>query len=236
MRKLIFLLLLLPSIALAGFLVDGVTDPASVDGVATPASVDGVASDYCLSEYDPSPTDDASRYFSRYSGEEYMGMIYNPDSNQCICAVDFMLGERAGTFDANDDFYMRIFLLDGANALDDYTSPLGTSAKIDGDDWNTNNVMISTTSSGNITFSPCVNVSSGSSYALVLFLDNDGNPNDSPEYDETNYHFWRYDDEANVAHGDTIQEGWCHWDPDDGTISGTPDNDDLMDIIVYTEQ
>lgn len=48
MRNLIFLFLflLVPCIAFAGFSVDGVTDPASVDGVTNPASVDGVTSDY----------------------------------------------------------------------------------------------------------------------------------------------------------------------------------------------
>lgn len=47
MKKLVFLLLLIPVIAFAGFKVDGVTNPAKVDGVALPAKVDGVTSNYC---------------------------------------------------------------------------------------------------------------------------------------------------------------------------------------------
>ena len=46
MKKLIFLILLISSVAFAGFQVDGVTDPAKVDGVTEPAGVDGVASSY----------------------------------------------------------------------------------------------------------------------------------------------------------------------------------------------
>lgn len=46
MIRLIALILLLPSLAWAGFSVSGITDPASVAGIAEPASVAGIDSDY----------------------------------------------------------------------------------------------------------------------------------------------------------------------------------------------
>lgn len=44
--KWILVFLLIPSVACAGFVVDGVTNPATVDGVSEPAGVGGVTSDY----------------------------------------------------------------------------------------------------------------------------------------------------------------------------------------------
>lgn len=82
MRKWILLFLLLPSIAFAGFAVDGVTDPAKVDGVAEPASVDGVASDYAVADYCAScdAVADADLFCEDFEGAETI-------TNDGTCAV-----------------------------------------------------------------------------------------------------------------------------------------------------
>jgi hypothetical protein len=101
MKKLIIfpiLLLIIPSIALAGFSVDGITDPASVDGVDTPASVDGIDSDYVAESLQadlPASKDNQTAVeFGRYLGNLMVAGRFLAPGNITLTGIDVQVSSK----------------------------------------------------------------------------------------------------------------------------------------------
>jgi hypothetical protein len=231
MKKWFFLFfVLIPSLSIAGFLVGTVTDPASVGPVDTPESVGGVDSDYsaeCLLGYDHGETQDGTFPFGQYLGKAFGGGKYTPSSNQCVCAVDVYFGGTQGTLTSSDDIYIRIATLNGSNEINSPTTGLGTSSKIDGDTI-TDHTWISA-NIGVVTFSPCIELSSGTAYAIYGLLDEDGNTA-TVDNDSSNYP--RMGMAIETDHG-SIWGGRFQWE-DDGTVNVSDAPDDVG-IRIYTE-
>lgn len=152
------------------------------------------------------------------NSDEYKGFIYTPDSDESICEVDVYVYGIDGTLGASHDFYMRIYSMTG----DNLNASLGQSGKLDGSDFSASTWI--SENAGRFVFSSPVSLSSGVPYAIVIFLDSDGNPNDTPpEVDSTNAFYWGYDDEND---DDSIQGGRHSWD-DDFTVDDSDDEDDM---------
>ena len=66
---------------------------------------------------------------AKAAASTYSGVFYITDGDQDVCEVDVYVHSLGGTLDANDEFYMRIYTLDGEDALD---TLLGTSDMIEG--------------------------------------------------------------------------------------------------------
>ena len=160
----------------------------------------------------------------------YDGIKYTPDSNECICEVDFYAEYLDGSR-TNYDYYLRIYALNGSNEITSPTGALGQSSKMDGD-----SLVVDTwisANAGRFVFSSCVSLTSGSNYGFAIFLDTDGDPDDNPPElgDTDNQWGLGYDDEAAT---DSIQGGRFSWDSD-GTVSVTDAEDDFR-IRVFRMQ
>lgn len=183
-------------------------------------SITGCGSLTCTKDYAVENTANLLSYFKIGISalEEYRGFIYNPDSNESICEIDIYINYLDGTLGANHDYYMRIYSMTG----DNLNVSLGQSDKLDGSD-----IVAATwisANAGRFVFSTPIDLTNGVSYAIVIFLDLDGNPNDTPpESDAINYFRWAYDDENNA---DAIQGGRHGWN-DDFSVVTSDDQDDF---------
>ncbi len=192
---------------------------------ATP-SMKAPSSATCTVTYAPSLIGDVNYAVGFDEYNHYSGFEYRPASNECICQVDVYVAQVDGTLTSSHDYYLWISSLDASNDLDGVTS--ATSAKVDGD------TDISASSWVSFTFSPCLNVTAESRYGFAFFLDSDGNPDDEPEYDGTN--FWRLsvDDERNL---DNVQYGTARWrwDAEIPYNREASDAEDDVEVKVYTQ-
>jgi len=164
----------------------------------------GNTSSACTEFYDSetalSLTSDAGAFIGRWDVNDFDGYILKYASNRCVCEVYAYVRSENGD-QTGKNYHMRIFTIDGN---DDVDTIVGTSAAVSGSTIN----GASGTYIGPFIFSPCVNLTSGVSYPHTIFVDDDANLTDNPEFDGTNYWLWGYDNENN---GDAIIEGRGSW-------------------------
>lgn len=226
MKKIIIYLILffqLLSGPTYGLEIYGVADPSEVYGVAEPAKVFGVTTDYCNTEtYAPSLTADIN-YAIGYTNRYWTGCDYAPSGNQTVCKIDVYVDVISGTLSSSHDYYLAIYSKTG----NDLNAELGRSNKIDGDTLSA--ATWTSANAGYWVFSSHVSLTNGTTYAFVWFLDTDGDPDDQPEVDGTNFPRIGVDDENN---GDAILLGVRYYAADKGSSSW--DEQDDMLIKVYT--
>ena len=205
----------------------GISTFDEILGVSTSDEFLGVAvaSDSCTEAYAPTLTHDSNYYVGRYDNTDFVGAMIDPEQNECVCKVKAYI--RAETGDQTGiDYYCRIFTIDGNSDVD---TIVGTSSALAGANINGNAGTYA-----EFTFSPCVNVSHGTTYAYTIFPDQDSDLTDNPDNDTSNYWAWGYDNGSNV---DAISLGKGAWTWDD-TIPYADDSTDATDdmlIKVWTE-
>jgi len=160
----------------------------------------------CAEAYAPSLTADQGLEVGAGSGGDFAGYVYVPQQNECLCAIDLYIRVETGD-QTGKKYYGRVFTIDGNSDVD---TIVGTSSNyIDGTNINGNApAWISALVDGKITFSPCLNLTSGEDYAITMFVDTDGNLDDDTEIDGSNHWEWGYDNESN---GETELQGRCRW-------------------------
>lgn len=95
---------------------------------------------------------------SDQAGRIYVAHTRDPGATKCICKITLNLTKQSGSV-TGVDYIMRIFPMTG-NDLD-YTNPVGSSDYVAGNNsWSSTDV--------DFTFSPCVNVSSGTTYGFAV--------------------------------------------------------------------
>lgn len=221
MKKYILVLLLLLLFPLSGSAFN-----ITMAGSSTPSVT------VCTETYAPSLTGDAYLSVSRFSAIEYTGFLYTPASNVDVCALDIYVWSLAGD-PTSKGFYAQIWEIgdgdpDPANSL---VTNLGTSVRLLG-----TNLAATTWISANIglfEWASPVSLIGSTTYAVIVFVDTDSNPNDAPEYDGTNYITWRFDNENN---GDAIQAGGFHWTYTSPTphVVNVSDLEDDMLVKIHT--
>ena len=141
---------------------------------------------------------------ARYNVQEFSGYVYVPPKNECLCELDFEVWVITGTLPASYEYYAAVYALNGSNGLQ---TLIGRSNPIAGNTL-TAFTWLSSGTSGNFTFSTCLNMSSGVSYGVAFFLDSDSDPTDDPEIDGVNFPSFGY---VNGSSGDSIQGGRTRW-------------------------
>lgn len=161
----------------------------------------------CAESYAPSLTvnNGYGAEIGRYSGADFGGYLYSPTGNECVCKVDAYISVDTGD-QTGINYHMRVFVYNaGTSAVD---SIVGTSSAIAGASINGNVGTWTSANGGYFEFSPCINLSSGTVYALTIFPDDDANLTDDPEVDGSNWWEWGADNSNN---GDAIQLGRGAW-------------------------
>jgi hypothetical protein len=213
MKKLFVLLLLFPVLVFADVdTKDGVsiTENTDLDGfTSTIDTCDGqTVAVGCTETYAPAVTQDQGDYVGYQEGSDFVGFVYVPASDECICDIDVQIRQEYGD-PTGLNYHISIYTVDGNN---DLASLVGTSDAVAGS-------VIQGAANGSwmsangdtFSFSPCVNLTGSTEYALVAFVDDDANLTDNPEHDGINYWRWAYDNELG-SDGITIERGIWTWD------------------------
>ena len=191
---------------------------------------DDAPSTSCQVDYSPSVSDDQnfSIGFSTYT--DFRGILYTPSSGEEICSIDLYIRSISGTLTSSHDYYCRIFAIDGS---DQAVTVLGTSNVVPGESmvggtWVSENA-------GAFGFSSSVSLTGSTTYAITFFIDRDGNLNDDPEADTTNYPNAGYEDESII---DSIGGGRIGYlyNPSLPYAVQTQDEDDDVKLKVHTIQ
>ena len=217
MRKYILLIVLILLIPLTVYSWMGTIVPAGGKNTAV-----------CAAVYSPSVTRDQGVSIGRTANGDFAGYIYKPTANRCVCEV-YAINEQEAGDPTGNNYHMRIFTIDGNNDVD---AIIGTSAAVAGATIQGLGVGASV---GPFTFSPCVNLTSGTEYPLTIFIDTDADLTDNPEEDGINYWRWSYDDERSL---DLIQMGRGSWTWDAAIPYAdeyVPDAEDDGDFTVYAK-
>lgn len=190
--------------------------------------------DDCAQNYFSNVTVDDDLHIANTSTAHYVGTVYVPPLNECICAVDIYVSGVTGTLTSSFDFYMQVYTVDGNDDLASLVSN-GTSAAIQGELLSASTWI--SANAGRFEFSPAVSLTGSTEYALVVVLDTEGDGvADEPSYsvpDNTNYFDWGYD---NGASSDSVLGGrgrWL-WDSSIPYADQSTDAGDDVQIKVYT--
>lgn len=141
---------------------------------ACAAAAGGGGAVVCAS-YTSQASDSDYEYLGDADGNRYVGTDYTPPANVCVCKVVFKLG-ATGTI-TGKTFYAEIWNTTGS--YPDVVlsgSAIGTSAGVTGGAWGTGTAVT-------FTFSPCINLTSGTQYAITA---------SDHETDSSNYSRMRY--------------------------------------------
>lgn len=131
-------------------------------------------------------TQDAVQSANGFSGQNYVGIIWDDAGSGSICEVSMQLTATGAGNLADRDFYIAVFKLDGGTKnIIDYTSPTiaGYSDKVDGvDTWNQTEVTFTFTT-------PVAYDCTGTDqYGIALMAVANGNPpTGTPTLDNANY-------------------------------------------------
>lgn len=207
----------------------GYFDPNSAKQIGDFAvTIGGTPAESCTDYIDYSNSSNRDLWMTgpgRYSGNEYMGIVFDDGATGDICEVSWWIGNTGGN-PALNDFYCEIFLLSGS----DFTpaSPItnGRSDKVDGAYWTGQMVTF--------TFStpPTYDCTGANQYAIVLkSIDSGDAATTVGEVDGTNYVSIGGDNEADSMTGN---EGWTKWNSS-GTGT-TVDADDDPIVLIRTMQ
>ena len=161
----------------------------------------------------------------------WSGFKYTPAATQHVCAVDFYIRLKNGTWidgesQIEDEIYLSIYTLTGTTL----NAEIGRSASVLGKNFAT--TTWTSANAGLFEFSSAVALTGAVQYGFGLFRDSDSDPEDAPEINATHYFRLGYD---SASDRDGIQGGVSGWRGSDGvqTTAGTGTlTDDLM-IIVY---
>ena len=170
-----------------------------------------------------------TNFTSSYNVDEssWSGFKYTPAATQHVCAVDFYIRLKNGTWtDIEHEIYLSIYTLTGTTL----NAEIGRSASVLGKNFAT--TTWTSANAGLFEFSSAVALTGAVQYGFGLFRDSDSDPEDAPETNETHYFRLGYD---SASDRDGIQGGVSGWRGSDGvqTTAGTGTlTDDLM-IIVY---
>jgi len=180
----------------------------------------------CTEFYAPSLTGDAVYDLGKLNGEEYTGFIYvTGGAQEDVCKVDLKIQGVNGDL-ADHDYFLKIWTIDGSNVLQ---VSQGTSSGLDG------NLMSAGTwtsaNAGYFEFSSSVSLSATTSYAFTFFVDQDGNQDDDPEIDGTNYPAVHYDNENDE---DATMLGRFIWKDSDKSVQKSDAEDDIL-IKIFTD-
>ena len=181
----------------------------------------------CVKSYDPVVTVDTSVSVGRYASQDFVGFLYTPSDNECVCRVYAYVETEEGD-QTGINYHVRIFTVDGNVDVD---AIIGTSAAVAGATINGN----ATAFTGAFTFSPCVHLTGSTLYAITVFPDDDANLTDDPQIDGTNYWTWGFDNERNL---DAIQSGYNKWACDAAIPyedQEATDDDDDMEVEIWTQ-
>lgn len=198
MRKWLFIFLLFPCLAWAGFSVDGVTDPASVDGATEPASVDSVDSDY---------GDDCGITDSQETPDTSGFLGYNADYQ--YVETDF-IADGTGTYPVKTVY---VSLLDVGSPSNTITLALCTDSGGNPDSCtNADGTLDGSTTTGTLAwykfnFSTGYNLTNGTTYHIRLY---------ASAVSTSNYHKWGYCTSASGREIRRSSDGssWTSWGSD----------------------
>ncbi len=210
MKKILFLILLIPISVYAAFEVNSVANPAKVNSVANPAKVNSVTA--CSEYYAFETGQDSGNTVGRTDDNERGGVEYTPAAEIDVCRVDFYINNTTGDI-SDKDFFCEIWSMTGS-ALNERQ---GVSAEVDGSNIADGGVWVTWT------FSTPVNnpISTEHSYHLKMVADAAG-PDAAATYDGSNYITIGIDDENNT------QFGFSRWAEDDKTRTMNDAEDDVL--------
>ena len=221
MKKLIFLLFLIPSLVMASGVQDRHKQVIARKNACTQTYA-----------FETTANADLSIGLGRYAGSDYTGFLYTPDSgDETICKVDVYF--RAETGDPTGrDYYLEIYTV----VAGDLAVKVATSSTyVDGADANGNCPAWASALTGIYQFSSPPTLSNGVLYAFVIFVTTDEDLTDDSETSETDYISWGIDNENDSA---AKQGGLADWTWDDTipyTAYASADAEDDFFIRISTQ-
>lgn len=191
---------------------------------------EGAVATSCTELYDASlvATQDQPVYIGSVASADFYGLLWTPADDAVVCKIDAYVRAISGTLTSSHDYYARIYSVNaGTNVT---TGVVATSAVVPGES------MVATTwisaNAGAFEFLSPPTLSADTKYAIVFFIDRDGNLDDNPENDTANYPHFGYDDENNgdgVGDG-TYQSGRIYYDYNDigSAVTNLDAEDDIL--------
>ena len=220
MRKLILILFILLSCA----------SVANTGGIISfPGG--GGESTVCTEIYSDNFTEDDNLNVGQNVNRPWAGLYFTPTADMDVCKIDIWIDAVSGTLTAAHEYYIEIWSLTAG----DFNAKLGQSSKLEGASFSANTYI--SANAGFAEFATSVPLTAATQYAIVMILDSDATPGDSPpEVDADDYPRVGYDNGNNGAgeDGDGAQGGRVLFDTS-GNAAVTDAEDDFK-IEIWSDQ
>ena len=204
---------------------------SSAGYAVSPAILHGISGGGCSESYFSDVTPDTAWSVGQSADRHYVGTVYTPAADECVCAIDVYVYGIQGTLTTDHDYYAQIYEMTTTTLSSLVTN--GTSNVVAGETLAASTWV--SANAGKFEFSTCVSLTGSTAYAIVFALDTEGDGiADEPNLDGTNYWQLGHDDESNI---DSVLGGtgkWT-WDSSIPYAQIIADEQDDIQIKVWTE-